>query len=131
MCWNLLTLINIQPEVDKLNGHYIVGKIPIIGVGGIASGQDAYEKILAGATVVQLYSALVYHGPILIKIIKEDLAQILRYLELSHLCFLWVYMYVSTFDLSSLSYIYIHRWHANMLKVIFCEERMKAIKIMV
>ena len=38
------------------------GKIPLIGVGGIASAQDAYEKILAGASAVQLYSALVYSG---------------------------------------------------------------------
>jgi len=58
----------------------ITGAVPIIGVGGIASGQDAYDKILAGASVVQLYSALVYHGPVLIKVIKEDLTQILRYI---------------------------------------------------
>lgn len=38
------------------------GKVPIIGCGGIASGQDAYEKIRAGASLVQLYSALVYKG---------------------------------------------------------------------
>ena len=38
------------------------GKVPIIGVGGIASGEDAYEKIKAGASVVEVYSALVYHG---------------------------------------------------------------------
>ena len=61
--------------------YFIVGTVPIIGVGGIASGQDAYEKILAGASVVQLYSALVFHGPVLIKIIKKDLAQILRYMH--------------------------------------------------
>ena len=68
----------MQMYVVELNIKYIIGTIPIIGVGGIASGQDAYEKILAGASVVQLYSALVYHGPVLIKIIKEDLARILR-----------------------------------------------------
>ena len=39
------------------------GKIPIIGCGGIASGADAYAKIRAGASLVQLYSALVFHGP--------------------------------------------------------------------
>jgi dihydroorotate dehydrogenase len=42
------------------------GKIPIIGVGGISSAQDAYEKIKAGATLVQLYSALVFQGPDLV-----------------------------------------------------------------
>ena len=38
------------------------GKINIVGVGGISSGKDAYEKIKAGASVVEVYSALVYHG---------------------------------------------------------------------
>ncbi|MCB1681507.1 MAG: quinone-dependent dihydroorotate dehydrogenase [Alphaproteobacteria bacterium] len=39
------------------------GKLPIIGVGGIFSGKDAYEKIRAGASLVQLYTGLVYRGP--------------------------------------------------------------------
>jgi dihydroorotate dehydrogenase len=47
-------------------------------VGGIASGKDAYEKILNGASLVQLYSALVYHGLELVTDIKEDLARRLR-----------------------------------------------------
>ena len=42
------------------------GAIPLIGVGGIASGADAYAKIRAGASLVQLYTALVYQGPALI-----------------------------------------------------------------
>lgn len=54
------------------------GKIPLIGVGGIMSGKDAYEKILNGASLVQLYSALVYHGPGLVQEIKEDLERRLR-----------------------------------------------------
>ncbi|WP_425410862.1 quinone-dependent dihydroorotate dehydrogenase [Hyphococcus sp.] len=41
----------------------IGGEIPLIGVGGISSARDAYEKILAGASLVQLYTALVYQGP--------------------------------------------------------------------
>jgi dihydroorotate dehydrogenase len=53
------------------------GKLPIIGVGGIASGADAYEKIRAGASLVQLYSALVYQGPGLVPRIKRELAQLL------------------------------------------------------
>jgi len=53
------------------------GKLPIIGVGGIASGADAYEKIRAGASLVQLYTALVYHGPGLIQRIKRELAELL------------------------------------------------------
>lgn len=53
------------------------GKIPIIGVGGVASGQDAYDKIRAGASLVQLYSALVYQGPPVVKRIKRELGELL------------------------------------------------------
>ncbi|XP_052818851.1 dihydroorotate dehydrogenase (quinone), mitochondrial-like isoform X1 [Mya arenaria] len=54
------------------------GAVPIIGVGGVASGQDAYEKIRAGASLVQLYSALVYQGPPVVKTIKRELAELLE-----------------------------------------------------
>lgn len=54
------------------------GKIPIIGVGGISNGQDAYEKIRAGASLVQIYSALVFHGPGLVNDINKELAQLLH-----------------------------------------------------
>ena len=54
------------------------GKIPLIGCGGIASGADAYAKIRAGASLVQLYTALSFHGPSLIGRIKRDLAALLR-----------------------------------------------------
>ena len=53
------------------------GRIPLIGVGGVASGADAYAKIRAGASLVQLYTALVYEGPGLIGRIKADLASAL------------------------------------------------------
>ncbi|CAH2084721.1 unnamed protein product [Euphydryas editha] len=53
------------------------GSIPIIGVGGVFTGQDAYEKILAGASVVQIYTALIYHGPPVVTKIKSELAQLL------------------------------------------------------
>lgn len=54
------------------------GRIPLIGVGGIASGKDAYVKIRAGANAVQLYSALVYEGPALADIICKDLSARLK-----------------------------------------------------
>ena len=54
------------------------GKIPLIGVGGVVSGADAYAKIRAGASLVQLYTALVYAGPSLLVRIKRDLATLLR-----------------------------------------------------
>jgi dihydroorotate dehydrogenase len=49
------------------------GAVTLIGVGGIASGADAYAKIRAGASLVQLYSALVFHGPSLVARIKREL----------------------------------------------------------
>lgn len=49
------------------------GSIPLIGVGGVESANDAYEKLKAGATLVQLYSALIYEGPALVPRIKRNL----------------------------------------------------------
>ena len=49
------------------------GRIDLIGVGGISSGQQAYSKIRAGAKAVQLYSALVFKGPQLVTEINDDL----------------------------------------------------------
>ena len=54
------------------------GKIPIIGVGGINSGKSAYEKIMAGASLLQLYTGFVYKGPSVAKVIKKELIQILK-----------------------------------------------------
>lgn len=54
------------------------GALPLIGAGGIASGADAYARIRAGASAVQLYSALVYQGPGLVARIKAELAALLR-----------------------------------------------------
>lgn len=53
------------------------GKLPLIGVGGVASAADAYAKIRAGASLVQLYTALAFEGPALIGRIKAGLAQLL------------------------------------------------------
>ncbi len=55
-----------------------VGKIPLIGVGGIASAADAYARIRAGASLVQIYSALVYEGPNLARRINAGLVALLR-----------------------------------------------------
>lgn len=51
------------------------GKIDLIGVGGIGSGEQAYAKIRAGAKAIQLYSALVFKGPQLVGEICEDLSK--------------------------------------------------------
>jgi dihydroorotate dehydrogenase len=52
------------------------GRLCLIGVGGVSSGADAYEKIKAGATLVQLYSALAFEGPGLISRIKRELLRL-------------------------------------------------------
>lgn len=53
---------------------YTNGEIPLVGVGGIDSAEKAYEKIKNGASLVQLYTGLVYNGPKLIKNINKDLS---------------------------------------------------------
>jgi dihydroorotate dehydrogenase len=64
----------VLADMYRLTG----GRLPLIGVGGIASGADAYAKIRAGASLVQLYSALVYEGPGLVRRLQRDLAGLLR-----------------------------------------------------
>ena len=54
------------------------GRVALIGAGGVGSGEDAYAKIRAGASAVQLYSAMVFGGPGLVTRIKRDLAACLR-----------------------------------------------------
>ncbi|XP_051918501.1 dihydroorotate dehydrogenase (quinone), mitochondrial isoform X1 [Hippocampus zosterae] len=54
------------------------GKVTIIGIGGVASGQDAMDKIRAGASLVQIYTALAYQGPPVVTKIKRELEQLLR-----------------------------------------------------
>lgn len=68
------------PSTQMLRDMYALteGKLPLIGVGGIASGADAYAKIRAGASLIQLYSALVYAGPGLVTRIKQELTGLLR-----------------------------------------------------
>jgi dihydroorotate dehydrogenase len=53
-------------------------RVPLIGVGGVASGRDAYLKVRAGASLVQLYTGLIYGGPGLVRRIKAELAACLR-----------------------------------------------------
>ena len=69
----------LEPSTRILFEMYklTAGKIPLIGVGGVASGADAYAKIKAGATLVQFYSAMVFHGPARVQMIKRELAALL------------------------------------------------------
>jgi dihydroorotate dehydrogenase len=54
------------------------GAVPLIGVGGIASAEDAWARIRAGATLVQLYSAMVYHGPGIARTITRGLEALMK-----------------------------------------------------
>ena len=54
------------------------GKILIIGVGGVDSGKSAFEKFLNGASLVQLYTGMIYKGPNIASIISEELINILE-----------------------------------------------------
>jgi len=69
---------NISTNIIKKFYKKLSGKIPIIGVGGVSSGKSAYEKIIAGASLLQLYTGFVYKGPSLAKDIKKELIQILK-----------------------------------------------------
>ncbi len=71
-------LRDLSTEVLKTAARVLRGRSPLIGCGGIASGADAYARIRAGATLVQLYSALVFDGPGLVRTIKAELAALLR-----------------------------------------------------
>jgi dihydroorotate dehydrogenase len=61
-------------EMHRLTG----GHLPLVGVGGVADAGDAYVKIRAGASLVQIYTALVFSGPALVGRIGRDLAALLR-----------------------------------------------------
>ena len=54
------------------------GTVPIVGVGGIFTAEDAWEKIAAGASLVQLYTGFIYRGPSVVREINEGLEQILK-----------------------------------------------------
>ena len=82
MVWTNISYFLLCHKMSLLLHHYdVIGSLPIIGVGGVSSGQDAYDKILAGASLIQLYTALVYEGPPLVTRIKRELIQLLRYIK--------------------------------------------------
>jgi dihydroorotate dehydrogenase len=54
------------------------GTLPLVGVGGIASAEDAWARIRAGASLVQLYSAMVFEGPGIARTIVRGLERLMR-----------------------------------------------------
>ena len=71
-------LNQISTNMIKSFSKELNGTIPIIGVGGVNSGKTAYEKIVAGASLLQLYTSFVYRGPSAAKNIKRELIEILK-----------------------------------------------------
>jgi dihydroorotate dehydrogenase len=60
------------------------GKLPIIGVGGIATPEDAIEKLEAGASLIQLYTGFIYEGPLAVRAINQGLLRVLDARGLAH-----------------------------------------------
>ncbi len=71
-------LAKISNDLIKKFFKEIKGEVTIIGVGGVNSGLTAYEKIKAGASLLQLYTGMVYEGPGIVKKIKSELIDILK-----------------------------------------------------
>lgn len=71
-------LASLSTEILLRTARRVERQFPLIGCGGVSSGADAYAKIRAGATLVQLYSAMVYEGPPLIHRIKQELAALVK-----------------------------------------------------
>ena len=68
-----------EQSTELINKFYKVlnGRIKIIGCGGVDSGKGAYEKFLAGANYVQLYTGMVFRGPNIVNMIKKELKELL------------------------------------------------------
>ena len=72
-------------EVIRFIYQETQGKLPIIGVGGIFTAQDAWDKIIAGATLLQVYTGWIYQGPWMVKQVLSGLLQRLESQNLSHI----------------------------------------------
>ncbi|MFP4002190.1 MAG: quinone-dependent dihydroorotate dehydrogenase [Alphaproteobacteria bacterium] len=71
-------LLALSTSVLRRFYEHTEGRLPLVGAGGVSSGRDAYEKIRAGASLVQLYTALIYDGPGLVRRILNDLRACLQ-----------------------------------------------------
>ena len=65
-------------EIIRLIHEYSNKKLPIIGVGGIMSTQDALEKLKAGASLIQLYTGFIYNGPSFARNINKEIIKSLN-----------------------------------------------------
>lgn len=69
---------DISTELVRHIYQHTMGKLPIIASGGVFTAEDAFEKIAAGATLVEIYSAIIFSGPNVVNKINKGLARILR-----------------------------------------------------
>jgi dihydroorotate dehydrogenase len=69
---------NRSTEVIRYITKKSDGKIPIVGVGGIHSDEDAIEKLKAGASLIQMYTGFIYEGPAVIKRINKAIVEYRR-----------------------------------------------------
>lgn len=70
-------LLEISNHVLKSVSGYTKGRIPLIGVGGIFEAQDIFDKLSLGASLVQIYTGLIFEGPGIVKKLKQQLLKIL------------------------------------------------------
>ncbi len=73
-----IPLKNVSTNMIRFVFQQTNGSLPIIGVGGIFTPEDAYEKIQAGASLVEIYSGMIYQGPGIVKKIKQGLVRLLE-----------------------------------------------------
>ena len=73
-----LVFETLDREILKKTYKITRGKVPLIGVGGISSGKDAFEKISLGASLIQIYTCLIYKGPYVVFQILEELSFLLK-----------------------------------------------------
>ena len=66
-------LFDVSTELVGTLHHHLQGEIPIIAAGGIFSGDDAWRKLAAGASLIQIYTGFIYRGPRLIRDIVETI----------------------------------------------------------
>lgn len=71
-------LRNLSTMVIRKLYRILAGRVPIIGVGGVETADDAWEKLVAGADLIQVYTGFIYQGPDLVREIVERLAERVR-----------------------------------------------------
>jgi dihydroorotate dehydrogenase len=78
-------LANRSYEVLKIVANEVFGKVPIVSVGGIDSAEEAYKRIKAGASLLQVYTAIIYKGPGIVGEINRGLTELLKKDGYSHI----------------------------------------------